>query len=170
MKRGVVFTARVHPGETPGSYMMKGVIDFLVGPSVEAMILRDNFVFKIVPMLNIDGVVVGNYRCGLAGVDLNRCWLNPDPITNPTIYYTKEMMKQFMLERSVILYIDLHAHSRKMNVFLYGCENKKGENKRKERILPYIMSEKCDLFSYEDCNYKVKKVRDSTGRVYFNII
>ena len=30
------------------------------------------FIFKIVPMLNPDGVIVGNYRCSLAGRDLNR--------------------------------------------------------------------------------------------------
>ena len=33
----------------------------------DAKILRDNFVFKIVPMLNPDGVINGNYRCSLAG-------------------------------------------------------------------------------------------------------
>ncbi len=52
--------------------MMKGIIDYLVGNSVGARLLRDNFIFKIVPMLNPDGVINGNARCNLAGVDLNR--------------------------------------------------------------------------------------------------
>jgi murein tripeptide amidase MpaA len=52
--------------------MMKGMIDFLVGPTVEARMLRDNFIFKIVPMLNPDGVILGNTRCTLLGHDLNR--------------------------------------------------------------------------------------------------
>lgn len=39
--------------------------------------LRSNFVFKVVPMLNPDGVVVGNYRASLAGVDLNRVYKKP---------------------------------------------------------------------------------------------
>jgi murein tripeptide amidase MpaA len=51
--------------------MMKGVLDFLIGDSPEAIILRDYFVFKVVPMLNPDGVINGNYRCGLCGGDLN---------------------------------------------------------------------------------------------------
>lgn len=29
-------------------------------------------VFKIIPMLNVDGVTVGNFRNSLAGGDLNR--------------------------------------------------------------------------------------------------
>lgn len=47
--------------------MMKGIIDFLVSSEPEANLLRDNFVFKIVPMLNPDGVINGNYRCSLVG-------------------------------------------------------------------------------------------------------
>jgi murein tripeptide amidase MpaA len=66
-RKGVVMTARVHPGETSASYVMRGVIKFLVGPSPEAAALRDRYIFKLVPMLNPDGVVVGNYRCSLAG-------------------------------------------------------------------------------------------------------
>ena len=72
LRKGIVITSRVHPGETNASWMMKGIIDYLVGPSLDAKILRDNFVFKIVPMLNPDGVINGNYRCSLAGCDLNR--------------------------------------------------------------------------------------------------
>ena len=48
----MVLTARVHPGETVGSWMMKGALDFLLSDHPDAHVLRDNFVFKIVPMLN----------------------------------------------------------------------------------------------------------------------
>ena len=54
------------------SYVIEYIIEFLAGNQHEARILRENFIFKIVPMLNIDGVINGNYRCNLAGVDLNR--------------------------------------------------------------------------------------------------
>jgi murein tripeptide amidase MpaA len=84
-------SSRVHPGETGASWMMKGIIDYLTGPSLNAKILRDNFVFKIVPMLNIDGVVNGSSRCNLAGVDLNRCWIEPNKKIHPTIYHMKNV-------------------------------------------------------------------------------
>ena len=39
-RKGVVVSARVHPGESNASHMMKGVIDYLTGPSLDAKILR----------------------------------------------------------------------------------------------------------------------------------
>jgi len=38
---GIVLSARVHPGETVSSFVMKGIIDFLLGDSKEAVMLRD---------------------------------------------------------------------------------------------------------------------------------
>jgi hypothetical protein len=71
-KPRVVITSRVHPGETPASWMMKGVLDFLAGQSPQAKLIREHFIVCAIPMLNPDGVAVGNNRCSLAGVDLNR--------------------------------------------------------------------------------------------------
>lgn len=88
-RMGVVITGRVHPGESNSSWMMQGAIDFLTSDHKHAKVcscmhmmcmcvlccsqyLRSHYVFKVVPMLNPDGVVVGNYRCSLVGVDLNR--------------------------------------------------------------------------------------------------
>ena len=113
-RRGVVLTARVHPGETVGSWMMRGLLYFLTDPNnEEAKILRDNFVFKVVPMLNPDGVINGNYRSSLAGCDLNRRWKNPSKILHPTIYAVKKLVHQVQEERGLILFCDLHGHSRK---------------------------------------------------------
>lgn len=51
---------------------VQGIIDFLTSSDPVACTLRASFIFKVVPMLNPDGVINGNYRCSLAGVDLNR--------------------------------------------------------------------------------------------------
>jgi murein tripeptide amidase MpaA len=40
--------------------------------SEEAREIRKQAVFKIIPMINPDGVVFGNYRTSLSGKDLNR--------------------------------------------------------------------------------------------------
>ena len=67
----------MHPGETSGSFIVEGMIRFLLSNDEIAIKLRDSFVLKIIPMLNPDGVIVGNYRCSLSGVDLNRKWISP---------------------------------------------------------------------------------------------
>ena len=91
-KEGVVITARIHPGESNSSWKMKGVIDFLISEDPKAVELRNKYVFKIVPMLNPDGVINGNYRCSLAGCDLNRRWKFPSEILHPTVYHTKKLI------------------------------------------------------------------------------
>jgi murein tripeptide amidase MpaA len=54
-KKTILLTSRVHPGESMASYVIQYIIDYLCGNSMEARILRENFVFYIIPMLNIDG-------------------------------------------------------------------------------------------------------------------
>ena len=65
-------SGRIHPGEPCGSYTMKGLLNFLLSDKEEAKYLREQIVFKIVPMINPDGVTIGNFRTSLCGKDLNR--------------------------------------------------------------------------------------------------
>lgn len=72
VRRAIILTSRVHPGESNASFIMAGILEYLVSEEDGAKFLRNNYVFKIVPMLNPDGVIIGNYRCSLSGLDLNR--------------------------------------------------------------------------------------------------
>ena len=110
-KRAVIFTARVQPGEIMGSWMMKGVIDFLISKNNTAKLLRDNFIFVIIPMLNPDGVIYGNYRSCALGTDLNRKYQSPSKVLNPTIYYTKKLIIKINYILPIALYVDFHGHS-----------------------------------------------------------
>ena len=68
----VCITSRVHAGETPASFVFKGIFDFLTSDHNEAKFLRKFYTFILIPVLNPDGVICGNYRNSIAGVDLNR--------------------------------------------------------------------------------------------------
>ncbi len=59
--------ARIHPGESNSSFIIQGAINFLISENTDAVLLRKKFIFKIIPMINVDGVIGGNYRCSLSG-------------------------------------------------------------------------------------------------------
>ncbi|XP_076642435.1 uncharacterized protein LOC143353191 [Halictus rubicundus] len=167
-KRGIVITARVHPGETPSSWTMKGIIDFLTGESDQAKALRERFVFKLVPMLNPDGVIVGNNRCSLSGKDLNRQYRTVMRESYPSVWHTKLMIRRLLEECGVAIYCDLHAHSRKHNVFAYGCEGKRAgsQTRLSEQVFPLMLHKNAaDKFSFENCKFHMEKGKEGTGRV-----
>lgn len=92
-KKTVFLSARVHPGETCSSYVMNGFIKFLLNSSdARAVALRSKYVFKLLPMLNPDGVYRGHYRTDTRGVNLNRVYVNPSPVVHPTIYAAKKLI------------------------------------------------------------------------------
>ncbi|XP_058580189.1 cytosolic carboxypeptidase 3 isoform X8 [Neofelis nebulosa] len=167
-RKAVILTARVHPGETNSSWIMKGFLDYILGDSSDAQLLRDTFIFKVVPMLNPDGVIVGNYRCSLAGQDLNRNYTSVLKESFPSVWYTRNMIHRLMEKREVILYCDLHGHSRKENIFMYGCD---GSDRCKalylqQQIFPLMLSKNCpDKFSFSACKFNVQKSKEGTGRV-----
>ena len=121
----VVMMGRQHPGETHGSWILHGMIRFLVGDSTIAKGLRKKYNFVAIPMVNIDGVIRGNSRCSLAGVDLNRQWHSPDKSVHPIVYSVKALLKRLSTKHRVIAAIDFHGHSARRDVFFYGCPFKK---------------------------------------------
>ncbi|XP_051545633.1 cytosolic carboxypeptidase 4-like [Myxocyprinus asiaticus] len=175
----VVLTARVHPGESNASWVMKGTLEFLCSSDPVAESLREAYIFKIIPMLNPDGVINGNNRCSLSGEDLNRQWLKPDPNFSPTIYHTKGFLYYLnSIGRTPLVFCDYHGHSRKKNVFLYGCSMKEtlwqsgspiNTASLKEdpgyRTIAKTLDRIAPAFSFNSCNYVVEKSRASTARV-----
>jgi len=91
-------------------------------------------------MLNPDGVIVGNSRCCLLGQDLNRQYRTVLREAFPQIYQKKVLLRRLVDENGVFLYCDIHGHSRKNNVFMYGCENRRvAEKKLTEQVFPLMM-------------------------------
>ncbi|NXY40583.1 CBPC4 carboxypeptidase, partial [Ceuthmochares aereus] len=175
----VFLMARVHPGESNASWVMKGTLEFLVSSDPIADLLRKCFIFKIVPMLNPDGVINGNHRCSLSGDDLNRQWLTPNSQFHPTIYHAKGLLYYLRsIGRSPLVFCDYHGHSQKKNVFLYGCSIKETlwqagcmvdtaviTEDVGYRTLPKILDKVAPAFIMNSCSFLVEKSRESTARV-----
>ncbi|XP_050715046.1 cytosolic carboxypeptidase-like protein 5 isoform X2 [Eriocheir sinensis] len=91
-KKVVFISARVHPGETSSSFVLNGFLNFIVSGDPRAERLRDMFVFKLIPLLNPDGVVRGHYRTDQRGVNLNRVYIDPSPVLHPTIHAARQVI------------------------------------------------------------------------------
>lgn len=106
--RVIVIIARAHPGESPASFVLQGFMEFLLANHVIANILREHFIFKIIPMLNPDGVFLGNNRCNLVGHDLNRCWNSASSWTEPELFGITKTLKDLDESSVRLKYHDSH--------------------------------------------------------------
>ncbi|KAJ3225944.1 Cytosolic carboxypeptidase 3 [Clydaea vesicula] len=167
--KGVIFlTARVHPGETQSSWAIRSIIEHLLGDSCEAKYLRNTYLFKIIPMCNPDGVIIGNHRCNLKGYDLNRQWTENNNVEKHAteIFQIHNYFKKIAAGRNIELFCDFHGHSKRFGSFTYGCENDIKHPRYSEMMFPYLLEKNSKtLFSLAMSNFKIKKDKLQTARV-----
>ncbi|XP_059618270.1 cytosolic carboxypeptidase 6 [Phlebotomus argentipes] len=140
--RVIFILARTHSGESPTSFVIQGLIEFLIGNHPIAQILRSNFIFKIIPMVNPDGVFLGNNRCNLIGQDMNRTWHVATEYSHPTLWATKKLFKEFDQSDcyQIDFVIDLHAHANLLGSFMYGNTYEDVYRYERHLVFPKILS------------------------------
>jgi murein tripeptide amidase MpaA len=174
--RPIIFiTGRIHPGESNGSFLVHGLIDFLLSADPLAVFIRENTIIKCVPMINIDGVIAGFYRISLHKYDLNRMWTSPDRVLQPVVYETKRLIGELAQTREIACYIDFHGHSRLHGTFAYGCPNDDDLQLRDdEKTFPRVLAFLSDAFAWNHCVFSFPKERKAASRIVvrteFNVV
>jgi len=115
----ILISSRVHPGETPASWAVEGMLKYLTSNEEDAKLIRRQFQVIVVPMLNPDGVEEGLYRFDTNGHNLNRYYLISDN-RQPSIYCMKHLIKHYHETKRLLYYFDLHGHPSQKGSFLYG--------------------------------------------------
>ena len=92
-REAVIIIGRVNSGESNSNFIIEGILEFLVSNIEAAVELRNKYVFKIIPMVNPDGVIIGNSIWSLNGQDLNRQYATPTKRASPEIYAIKQILK-----------------------------------------------------------------------------
>ncbi|XP_052758520.1 cytosolic carboxypeptidase 6-like [Galleria mellonella] len=156
-KRVVLILSRTHGGEQPASFIcqVSGFLDYMVSSSEKASALRNNIVLQIVPMLNPDGVFLGNQRSDLFGADLNRCWHRPTTFAHPALIAVKELVRKLTSEKNVQMdfIIDIHSDISHEGVFVRGNSYDDVYRFERHAVLPKFLATRVEAWRAEACLY-----------------
>ena len=145
-------TARVHPGETPASHVLEGLLSFLLREDdPRAIALRERYVFKLVPILNPDGVYNGHYRADTLGQNLNRCYGHAQHGDHPTCFAVNALVRQLHARQALQFYVDTHGHATKRGCFLYGNCLADHERMVENVLYAQLVAANCRWFDFGGC-------------------
>lgn len=103
----VVIFGRQHPPETTGAQSLIAFVETVWSDTELAKEFRSNFNLLVIPLINPDGVVHGNWRHNMDGQDLNRDW---GPFTQPETRAVEEELRRFKSgEDSMAFFLDFHS-------------------------------------------------------------
>ena len=111
-----------HSGEDAGTYFIEGLVNFLISDDPGATSARAKFVYKLIPMMNPDGVFNGTSRYNMEMEDLNNIWLSEEKM-QPEVRGVEEWAEKWYREGNAIdLFLDIHNHTQfhKYNVFIFN--------------------------------------------------
>ncbi len=106
-------------------------------------------------MINVDGVIYGNFRCDITGVDLNRRWKDTSKLMHPQIFEIKRKISTYRSRHKIECCFDLHGHSKNYNIFCYSCKT----NLYTCRILPLMISHINPVFHFPSCTFGISKYK-----------
>lgn len=104
---GLYFMARQHAGETPGSWVLDGILRFLAGEDPEASEIRSAVDVWAAPFVDLDGVVNGDYGKDAFPWDFNRAWEQLPQ--RPEVQAIQRDLLRFKSLTGPRVVIDLHA-------------------------------------------------------------
>lgn len=117
-KKRILIHARTHPAETPPSFLIEGMVNFLLSGRAEAIDMLKRYEFHIFPMQNVDGVVAGNYRSTPKSENLEMLWtykvadpLNLTEDTPPEVDIIHQYAKSLMTDGGPAVSIALNLHA-----------------------------------------------------------
>ena len=117
-KKRVFIHARTHSAEVPPSFLIEGMVNFLLSGSTNAADILSRFEFYIFPMQNVDGVVAGNYRSTPKSENLEMLWnydssnpLNLVAGTPPEVDVIQKYALKLMNDGGPAISIALNLHA-----------------------------------------------------------
>ncbi len=107
MDRFIWLCARSHAAETPGAFVLEGIVNRLLQDAPEPSYIRDTTTVYVVPAIDPDGVYSGAYGKDQTPVDFNRDYVGPS--VHPEVAAVRERVASLCGTSRLAVYIDSHA-------------------------------------------------------------
>ncbi|XP_072937018.1 cytosolic carboxypeptidase 6-like [Epargyreus clarus] len=154
-KRVVLILARAHGGQPPASYICQGFLDYIGSSSEKACALRNGIIIQVVPMVNPDGVFLGNHRSDLLGSDPNRSWNCATSYAHPALIAVNDLVTKITSEKALQLdfIIDVHADVSHEGVFVRGNSYDDVYRFERHAVLPKFFAARIEAWQPDTCLY-----------------
>jgi murein tripeptide amidase MpaA len=123
-KKVVWLMFRQHSWEAGSSWVGEGVIRFLLSSDPVAARIRNDMVFKVLPLQDPDGVFRGGVRFNAYGYDLNRNWDTNDPVNMPEITAARNAVLKWV-DQGGRIHFFLSLHNTETDEYLSGPPSSK---------------------------------------------
>jgi hypothetical protein len=105
-RMGVWIVAREHAWESGGSWVARGIVEWLVGPDEHARWLRENAEVFVVPVMDVDRVATGDGGKGSSPRDHTFDWSEPPHYRE--VAAAQQQIRSLLQEGRMNLLLDLH--------------------------------------------------------------
>jgi len=111
-EKTVLLTSLAHPGEDAAGYFVEGLVSFLLSDDPQAQSIRRRLLFKIIPVMNPDGLYRGHARLNAHMEDLNSAWdvAKRDDEGEPEIVAVRTWLTAWTACRALDFHFDIHCN------------------------------------------------------------
>lgn len=159
----ILLTARSRPGDTLASYMMDGMVDFIVSQDPRGIALRNNFNFVCLPCLNPDGVVTGNTLSDTLGQDMSHGYLGPDPNKLPVNAALVDLVMHLRDTERLFAVVDCNLSYEQKGIFLTANSLPSKDDMVQSVLYAKYVANNCAYFNYRNCDFSLDKAKPSDG-------
>ncbi len=109
-KKTVWLISRQHPMESSPTFLLKGLLDWVLEDPEFSPFWQKDVVLKVVPIVNVDGVAEGYSRHNVSGINLNRDWQEDIQAEQPEVRAVHQAIYDHLTSgHSIDFFMDLHA-------------------------------------------------------------
>lgn len=171
----ICIVGRQHSGETHSSFIIHGFLNFLISKDPQANKLREKYEFWVMPIINPDGVIAGNYRCNTQGRDMNRHFFSDDDPEGLKMRLTEvELVRSYLKEKvpkdedgdhMLKMFLDIHAHSACNSIFAYCPWVDEPPLQAVVKRFPMILDNSSAFFQFDNCKFGNEKYKRNCARL-----